>query len=84
MNNRPGKTGKKHESTLTLPLRAASGKAAPVKKIPATESGTAEQHYRQIAEAAYFIAERRGFEAGHELDDWLLAETEVRQRGNIR
>jgi hypothetical protein len=31
----------------------------------------------RIAEAAYWRAERRGFESGHELDDWLEAEKEV-------
>jgi hypothetical protein len=30
-----------------------------------------------IAEAAYFIAMRRGFSPGHELDDWLAAENDV-------
>ncbi len=33
-----------------------------------------------IAEAAYFRAERRGFVAGHELEDWLAAETEIKER----
>ena len=31
----------------------------------------------QIAVAAYFKAERRGFTEGHELADWLAAEQEV-------
>jgi Protein of unknown function (DUF2934) len=31
----------------------------------------------RIAEAAYWRAERRGFVAGQELDDWLAAEREV-------
>jgi hypothetical protein len=31
----------------------------------------------RIAEAAYWRAERRGFIAGHELDDWLEAEREI-------
>jgi hypothetical protein len=35
--------------------------------------------HRMIAEAAYFRAERRNFDAGHALDDWLLAEQEVRR-----
>jgi hypothetical protein len=35
---------------------------------------------RLIAEAAYHHAEARGFEPGHELDDWLLAEDEVDAR----
>lgn len=30
-----------------------------------------------IAEAAYFIAKRRGFAPGHELADWLRAEINV-------
>jgi hypothetical protein len=29
----------------------------------------------RIAEAAYFIAESRGFEGDHALDDWLQAES---------
>jgi hypothetical protein len=33
-----------------------------------------------IAGAAYFRAARRGFEPGHELDDWLAAEAEVDQQ----
>ena len=33
-----------------------------------------------IAEAAYFRAERRGFAPGHELEDWLAAETEINER----
>lgn len=32
----------------------------------------------RIAELAYFKAEARGFEAGHEIEDWLAAEYEVR------
>lgn len=30
-----------------------------------------------IAEAAYFKAERRGFEPGYEMADWLEAEKEI-------
>jgi hypothetical protein len=29
------------------------------------------------AERAYYMAERRGFAPGHELEDWLAAEREV-------
>jgi hypothetical protein len=31
-----------------------------------------------IATAAYFCAERRRFQPGHELEDWLTAEREIR------
>lgn len=30
-----------------------------------------------IAMAAYYLAERRGFEAGREMDDWLEAEAQI-------
>ena len=32
----------------------------------------------RIATAAYYRAEQRGFEPGHELEDWLHAEQQVR------
>jgi hypothetical protein len=36
-----------------------------------------EQRQRMIAEAAYLRAERRGFQGGDPLDDWLQAEAEI-------
>ncbi len=33
-----------------------------------------------IAEAAYFTAQSRGFEPGHELEDWIAAEKAVDRR----
>jgi hypothetical protein len=33
-----------------------------------------------IAEAAYHHAQARGFEPGHEIEDWLAAEAEVDAR----
>ena len=35
-----------------------------------------------IAEAAYYRAKQRGFEPGHELEDWVEAEAEVIRRLN--
>jgi len=32
-----------------------------------------------ISEAAYFLAEKRGFEPGRALDDWLEAELNVKE-----
>lgn len=34
----------------------------------------------EIRRLAYLMSERRGFEPGHETEDWLAAEREVRQR----
>ena len=33
-----------------------------------------------IAEAAYYKAKQRGFAPGHELEDWVQAESEVMRR----
>jgi len=34
--------------------------------------------HRMISEAAYFLAERRGFAPGRSLDDWLQAEVLIK------
>lgn len=39
-----------------------------------------EQRHRMIAEAAYYIAEQRGFNGGDSVRDWLLAENEIDRR----
>jgi hypothetical protein len=36
-----------------------------------------EAKWLMIAEAAYYCAENRGFEPGHELEDWLEAEARI-------
>lgn len=41
---------------------------------------SAEARLNMIAKAAYFRAERRNFEPGHALEDWLAAEKEVDQQ----
>jgi hypothetical protein len=38
---------------------------------------SADTRRGMIAEAAYLRAERRGFEHGHDVEDWLAAEAEV-------
>jgi hypothetical protein len=61
---------------------------APRKAIQATprpDTGLAtssEETRRRIAEAAYFRAKERNFEPGHELEDWVEAESEVMGRIN--
>jgi hypothetical protein len=41
---------------------------------PRAQDRTSDARRQRIAEAAYYNAERRGFEPGRELDDWLRAE----------
>ena len=65
--------------------KAAAKTAAPRKKSAPLASGgnavqlTAEERQRFVSEAAYFIAERRGFAADSHVDDWLQAESEIDQ-----
>ena len=51
----------------------------PTPATPTPDSKAAETR-RRIAEAAYFRAQERGFEPGHELEDWVVAESEVMGR----
>ncbi len=52
--------------------------------IVATEAVPDEsQRLQQIAMAAYFKAESRGFAPGGELDDWLVAEKEFEVAGGL-
>jgi len=43
-----------------------------------------EEVYRLIQESAYFKAKERGFAPGHEVQDWIEAEAEVRRRLDSR
>lgn len=40
---------------------------------------TAEKRYQMIAEAAYFLAEKRGFTGGDMAEDWRAAEAQIDQ-----
>lgn len=83
-SNRTSRTG----ATAARPRRKAH--AAPtVQPTPMTgvepESAAPEsdvpddQRHTWIAEAAYYIAERRGFSGGSPEEDWHQAETEIEQ-----
>jgi hypothetical protein len=41
------------------------------------DEAQAEEMHHLVAIAAYYLAERRNFEPGHELADWLAAEAQV-------
>ncbi len=44
---------------------------------PGAQPIAADERRAMIAEAAYYRAERRGFEPGYELDDWYGAERDI-------
>ena len=53
--------------------------SAPASHEPVQFDDRVSQEVRRqmIAQAAYFIAERNGFDGTHQLSDWLAAEAEV-------
>ncbi len=70
------------------PAAKPAAKKAPAAKKPGAKAVatkpkapklkvTPEQRHFMIAEAAYYRAERRGFEGGYEWQDWLDAEMEI-------
>jgi hypothetical protein len=67
-------TGRETVSTLSEPTQSNGTKATD--STPATVDAI----HAAISEAAYFIAQRRGFQPGHEVDDWLEAEAQVMDR----
>ncbi|MBI1425597.1 MAG: DUF2934 domain-containing protein [Gammaproteobacteria bacterium] len=73
-------TSQSHHSKEATEKQTAARRSA-VKKAAAehesSQSIAPEERQRLIAEAAYLIAEQRGFEGEKALDDWLQAEAEV-------
>jgi hypothetical protein len=58
--------------------RVANPDRAEIVRMAAVEATSrAAERCQMIATAAYFRAQQRGFEPGHELEDWFAAETEI-------
>jgi hypothetical protein len=85
MASRPTQTSKAVADTVVTPAKPAKAPAKP--RAPRTKAAattvsnaiqmTPEERHRVVAEAAYFIAERRGFQGGCSLEDWLQAEADI-------
>ena len=56
---------------------STSRKQTKARDASAAQAAGMQDHVQLIAMAAYFKAEARGFEPGHELEDWLAAEREL-------
>jgi len=73
----------KPDVKAAAPRRAtAEQRAAPVTTSNVRAELSPEEIRELIAEAAYYRAEQRGFEPGHELEDWIEAESEIIGRLN--
>ena len=72
----------KSTAGAALPRTPASPASARSPEVKANDparpkSISAEERYRLIAEAAYYRAEKRGFQGGDPAQDWIQAEKEV-------
>ena len=72
-NRSPGST--RDESDTYVVKQDAGRPPDPTDGSTAVETVIPEEWIRV---AAYFLAERRGFGPGHELEDWLTAQESVR------
>ena len=86
MARRSTTTGPCRQRSLPMPPKAplpGASKDKPRRTPLATRAApdaTPEERRQLIAETAYFLAERRGFAEGGEMDDWLQAEAEIDRR----
>jgi hypothetical protein len=60
------------EARSDVPAKPAPAKAATVKPTLSPA-----ERMKMIAEAAYYLAQKRGFSGGNELSDWVTAEKQV-------
>jgi hypothetical protein len=71
-------------STETIePVRSASMKNSKKTSVVRTDARATLVPVNldeEIRRLAYMLSERRGFEPGHETEDWLSAEHEIRER----
>jgi hypothetical protein len=59
------------------PAKLAAAKPGARARAGAAGAPTADERLRMVEMAAFFRAERRGFEPGHEVEDWIAAEAEI-------
>jgi hypothetical protein len=80
----PGTKTTRRKATAAPELTASSVIAVlkSARSLTAVTTSIDPEVRRQLVAAeAYFLAERRGFAAGHELEDWVAAEAAVDSRG---
>lgn len=88
-SNAAKSAGAKNPVSRPTPARKSTKAAPDTPSVRAPERETSgnsqatlspEEVYRLIQESAYFKAKARGFAPGHEVQDWIEAEQEVRRR----
>jgi len=76
----PRKATPKPDTKAAAPRKTTSEQHSAPLASNQRASVSPEETRRRIAEAAYFRAQERGFEPGHELEDWVEAESEIMRR----
>lgn len=61
-------------------MARAQKKSNQVEAITTAPENIATTQHDMIATAAYFIAEKNGFDTTHDLDNWLAAEQQLTQQ----
>lgn len=74
---KPKKVVAKNQARASATTKSTNKKIASSKQKTASKSISPEQRQQMIEEAAYYIAEKKGFEAHSILDNWLAAEAEI-------
>jgi len=78
MTNHTAKSPGSKPAKATLGVLASTAGSKPESAAGSSPAPmTAEARRAMIAEAAYYIAEQRGFECGRDVEDWLLAEKQI-------
>jgi hypothetical protein len=61
-------------------LEPEEADAAPSQRTQVEDKRSAESRHDRIATAAYYMSEARGFEPGHDAEDWLIAQSQIDAR----
>ena len=78
------KTPRKPDVRAAAPRKPAHEQRSAPLESNVRSAQEPEEMRKQIEEAAYYRAKQRGFEPGHELEDWVQAESEVMRRNGAR
>ena len=73
----PAKSSAPKNPATVAATKAAPAAAAPAAPKPSGKAPTPAERAKMIADAAYFLAQKRGFGGGKEREDWLTAEKQV-------
>lgn len=77
IKNSPQQTVLRATSNRSSSPMTSTAAAAPKKATSKPRPVTAEERRQMIEKEAYFIAERRGFQGGNPIQDWLEAEMKI-------